>query len=256
MNPAYRAPLIVSGGVITGLTLAATAALLTRSKRAPPTPVPESVKPMSDDREAAKAEIWRLGSILADELGWPGLPQFMLAQAWAESRYKRTARNPEASWNAARGVFQIRPTGAMLGTGDPIEQNPDLLYDIATSVALDAWYLHRLHKWAQTDQIDWLAERRGTAYPRLVKDFAETHQRSIDVRRRLEKALRAVGLPKWFMHNRAFPHTWPGIDRVFELLDVDLTAPKITAAEVRVWEPPPSSEGGISFEALGEEEAA
>lgn len=250
MKAAYRTPLIIGVGSAVGIAVAATAALVSVRSRPVVVPVPEPVKPMSDDREAAKQEIWTLASKLADELGWPGLPQFMIAQAWAESRYKRNARNPEDSANAARGVFQIRPKSAWFGADDPIEANPDLLYNLPTSVAMNAWYLHRLHKYGPDAQIDWLAERRGTAFPSLVDDFAETKQRSIDVRRRLKKALRAVGLPESFMYHGAFPHDFPGIERVMEIVGADIHAPYISAFEAEVWEPPPSSEGGISFEGL------
>lgn len=264
----YRVPLLVAGvGSLVAVTVGTVTAVVVARGRSGDgggggadyySGMPTPKVPLSAEREANKAEIWNLASKLAEEIGWPGLPGFMIAQAWAESRFKRTAQNPEASWNAARGVFQIRPTSAMLGSDDPVEQNPSLLFNLPLSVALNAWYLARLRKWGPPSQLDWLSLRRGTALPKLVDDFNEEAQRSGEVRGRLAKALRAVGLPEKYMSYRAYPDdfSWPGIERVLEILGLDLGQPIITSGEPAVTEPLWSSEGGLTFAELGEEDAA
>jgi len=256
MKREYRAPLIVAGGAMLGLAAGAVAAAVASSRTSAggngsPVPPKPQDGTSSASRAAVRQQIWDLASMLADELNWPGLPHFMIAQAWAESRFKPTAMNPEGGPNAARGVFQIRPKSAMKGNS-AIVDNPNRLYDVPTSVALNASYLERLRKYGPTSEIDWLALRRGTAFPSHVDDFSEEKQRSRDVRGRLEKAFRAIGLPLDFMRVKAFPKGfhWPGIDKVLAMVGGSVYEPFVSTGSPEILPPLLSGEGGLSFEEL------
>lgn len=135
--------------------------------------------------------------------GWSGLTEFLMAVAWYESRGDSSAINNPQDPNSAAGWFQLRPQSAMADRGDVLDEG--------TSVALAADYAQRLRKWSSTEP-DWLALRRGWAYPRLVDDTGEADARSKKVRENFVKALDAVGVPRSFMYRNAFPSgfSWPG----------------------------------------------
>jgi hypothetical protein len=147
---------------------------------------------------------------------WPGLGDFLTAVAWTESSGRSDACNRrEGCWsNAARGWFQLRPESARVGD---LGLSPDALFDEPTSVALAAWYAHRLRDYAARGQtIDWLALRRGWAYPSSVADVHEARDRSRVTRERFEEGIRAAGLNPGFATMPAFSnqYDWPGIDAV------------------------------------------
>jgi hypothetical protein len=143
---------------------------------------------------------------------WPGLGDFLVANAWTESRGNSRAQNGSSG---AVGWFQGFPSTLRaddLGIG-----RAQILADENLQVALQAWYAYRLRPYARSGQvIDWSAIRRGEAYPSLVDDTALTQQRSRDVQRRFEEGVDKAGLPAAFAHYPAFPpgFAWPGIDAV------------------------------------------
>ncbi len=188
----------------------------TRKRGAPkPTPVPGGGWADED----APRRIREIAGPLADAIGWPDLPDLLVAIAWTESRGDRQAQ-AGTSANAARGWFGLRPTSsrhedAGLGVGALKEERP--------SVALITWYLNRMRPYADPDQVvDLLALRRGMAYPFLVADVDETMStprdgpgvRSKAVRKRFAEGIAKAGLPEAFMFNSAFVpgYSWPGIE--------------------------------------------
>lgn len=145
---------------------------------------------------------------------WPGLGDYLAAVAWTESRGNPRACHGDCKPNSARGWFQIRPKS---GRTEYLGLSSNALLDENTSVALAAWYAHRLRPRASEGQeIDWLAIRRGWALPGLVRDVNEQNDRSPKVRARLEEGLKKSGMHESFMYQPAFPpgYYWPGIDAV------------------------------------------
>jgi len=181
------------------------------------------------DWEARSDLVWNLGWDIADVTGWgEGLPMFLLAVAYTESRGNPMACAAPCGSNSARGLFQVRPKSGFAGDLAPLAtDDPNLLFDPRWNAALAAWYLYRLRNYAYSGQkIDWIALRRGMALPRLVSDDEEkaavkgyaNGERSEDVRDRLEQALYAVNIEESFMYEAAFPSgfSWPGIDAVLD----------------------------------------
>lgn len=174
----------------------------------------------------APRRIREIAQPIADHLGWPDLPDFLVAIAWTESR-----GNPRAgsdSGNKARGWFGLRPVSARV---EDVGLSPSSLKDERAAVALITWYLERLEKYGAPGQlIDLLALRRGMAYPVLVADVDETRaigkwgpgERSRMTRNNFEAGIAAAGLPESFMVNSAFPsgYQWPGINTVLDLAGV------------------------------------
>jgi hypothetical protein len=194
------------------------------------TPSPSSYDPdYPADWDARADRVWDLAWDISDVTGWgDGLPLFMLATAYTESRGNPIACAAPCGSNSARGLFQVRPKSGFYGDYAYLAtDDPNLLFDPAWNAAMAAWYLYRLRKYAYDGQvIDWLALRRGMALPRLVADDEEEAsvsgyadgERSADTRERLEAALYAVGIEESFMYEPAFPDTfsWPGIDVVLD----------------------------------------
>jgi hypothetical protein len=171
----------------------------------------------------APRRIRALAAPLADQLGWPDLPDLLVAIAYTESRGNPKAQRSSSS-NAARGWFQMRPKSARLaeaGLGvEALKSEPE-------QVALVTWYLHRLRPYAKSGQvIDLLALRRGMAYPFLVADVNETMStpdagpgvRSRDARKRFAQGIAKAGRDASFMLHPAFPpgYEWPGIDAALQ----------------------------------------
>ena len=162
---------------------------------------------------------------------WPGLATFLLAASWTESTWHPDARSP----SGAIGLFQLKPASARIAElGLP----PSVLTDPAWATALYLWYLARMRNYAAPGQvIDWLALRRGGAYPVLVADVHEsftaeqsgakgaTGQRSAEVRGRFELALAHTGVPTSFENQPAFPAgwTWPGLPAIVTALGLSTT---------------------------------
>lgn len=196
------------------------------------------------DWEARADLIWSLAHDVAEVTGWDKLPEFLLANAYTESRGNPMACAAPCGKNSARGLFQLRPTSGFAGElAHLADEEPGLLFDPRWNIALAAWYLYRLRNYGYSGQeIDWLALRRGEALPRLVSDVDEEAsvnkyedgERSADVRERLESALYAVGLPESFMYQPAFPSSfsWPGIDVVLDA--VGAPAPTAVAGARRI----------------------
>jgi len=146
----------------------------------------------------------------------PGLADFLAATAYTESRFNTRATNHLGF----RGLFQMTASTSRVADAGG---DANSLYSPRWSIALVAWYISRLRSYAAHGQvIDWLAVRRGMAYPYLVADVGEHEERSRAVRDRFEQGLRAVGLHLSFAHQRAFPpgYNWPGIAAVMSAVGV------------------------------------
>lgn len=143
---------------------------------------------------------------------WPGLGDFLVANAWTESRGNSRAVNDSSG---AVGWFQVfRSTMRADDLGVSREQ---ILNDERIQVALISWYIYRLRPYAAAGQtIDWAAIRRGEAYPSLVSDTDLSQQRSRENQARFVEGIAKAGLPPAFLHYPAFPQgfQWPGIDAV------------------------------------------
>jgi hypothetical protein len=149
---------------------------------------------------------------LADRIGWSGLSDFLVAVAYWESRGNSRAGSDEG--NAARGWFGLRPKSARV---EDLGLDGDALKDEALSVALAAWYAHRVMQppYAVAGQaIDWLAVRRGWWLPKLVKDGYEAEPGSANVRLALEESFIKAGMDPMLMYEIADQFAWPGIDAV------------------------------------------
>lgn len=143
-------------------------------------------------------------------IGQHRLADFLSAVAFTESRFDPLVQNA----SGRRGLFQMTGSAANL---DELGVGPDVLFNKRWSIALIAWYIQRLRNYGKPGQIiDYLAIRRGMAYPNLVSDVGNNEQRSREVRSRFSAALKHVGLPQSFMQVPAFPssYNWPGIDAV------------------------------------------
>ena len=175
---------------------------------APPGPEPQPGKGWVD--ADAPRRIREIARPIEELTGWDDLGDFLTAVAWTESRGNPGACHGACAANSAHGWFQLRPNSARIAElGLPREA----LFDEPTSVALAAWYGHRLRPFAASGQvIDNLALRRGWAYPSRVSDVDEKHQRSKDTRARFSTGIAKAGLPQSFMYSRTFPedYTWPG----------------------------------------------
>jgi hypothetical protein len=157
-------------------------------------------------------------------MGWPDLPDFLVAIAWTESRGNPKSQKYQSA-NAARGWFQLRPKSARV---DQVGLSAADLKNERAVVALASWYLYRLKNYASQGQhIDLLALRRGMAYPFLVADVNETMStpdagpgvRSRGARTRFAQGIAKAGLPADFMFNSALPPgTWPGIEQALALV--------------------------------------
>lgn len=171
-----------------------------------------------------EATVRALAAPVANLIGQPGLPTMAAAVGYTESRYKTNLRND----SGMLGIFQEHPDSMRV---DDLGLPSSVLFDPRYATALLAWYYKRLRPYARAGQtIDWLALRRGGAYPDLVDDVEETKQRSREVRERFEDALDAIGVPRSFMYQAAFPsgYHWPGINAVLGALGV--SAPKAVDA--------------------------
>lgn len=142
---------------------------------------------------------------------WPGLGDYLAGIAYTESR--GNAQAGKDSGNAARGWFGIRPVSGRVGD---LGLSGDALKNERYAVALAAWYAHRLRPYASSGQsIDWLAIRRGWAYPHLVDNVDHPGFLS-----QLQRGLSNAGSDPSLAHRRAFPpgYQWPGIDTVLALV--------------------------------------
>jgi hypothetical protein len=152
----------------------------------------------------------QIAAPVASLIHQPGLPRMLAAVAYTESRFRTDIVNDAGMV----GIYQLHPGSMRL---DDAGVTRSALFDPRVSSAIIAWYYERLRPYAKAGQtIDWLALRRGSAYPNLVADTDESEQRSIDVRQRFATALDATGTPRSFMHEAAFPpgYHWPGIGAV------------------------------------------
>lgn len=118
----------------------------------------------------------------------PGLADFLTVVGFAESRFNPSAANPEIStnWNAARGLFGMRPSTAEL------DAEPDLLFNpywaFVTAVDHAAKAIKAIER-EQSGVPNWMAIRRWWAIPSLVHDFNEDKTKSGEVRGRFERAI-------------------------------------------------------------------
>lgn len=177
----------------------------------------------------------------------PGFATFAVAVAFTESGWKNTAQNktqhevesscrlyhgarkrgyfsgnphPASDWCiGSGGWFGLMPaTGLAAGgkNGPFANGNPRLVFDPAASVVMLASFVRAMVIKYGADS--WLAVRRGMASPGLVKDKAETHERSLGVRSRLEKALRMSGADPGFLFKRPDVSRQPDASELFRRL--------------------------------------
>lgn len=172
----------------------------------------------------APRRIREIAAQVEEATGWWGLGDFLVAVAWTESRGNSNACNVSetgyCAQNSARGWFQGRPKSFLVRELEYLQkENPDIILDERWSVALAAWYAYRLRGFKYSGQvIDWLALRRGWAYPSRVSDVDEDYERSMETRERFEDGVYKAGLDDNWMYERAFPSGfhWPGIEAVLE----------------------------------------
>ena len=194
----------------------------------PPPPVPPL--PVGTGWKGGNPEALReLAMPLEYELGWWGLGDFLAAAAWTESHGNPKAGSSGMN-NKARGLLGGRPNSMFRGKYKHFAQsNPNLLKDPRWAIATTAAYLDSLRDYAFPGQtIDWLALRRGMAFPRLVSDVNEEAKvkgyppgrRSADTRNRFQTGIEKAGLQDEFMYEAAFPpgYQWLGLGRALQLL--------------------------------------
>lgn len=184
-----------------------------------------SVRAQSSPMPQNAAAIRALVLPVEKKIGQRGLADFLTATAWTESNFNPNAENDIGY----KGLFQMSDNSSMV---DDLGVSGDVLFNPRWSIALISWYIERLRKYAEPGQvIDWLAVRRGMAYPHLVSDVQENKpakpgavpgQRSREVRERLESGLDYVGLPRSFMYKPAFAsgYKWPGIQAVLSSVGI------------------------------------
>lgn len=213
MRVSRRGLLVGAGLVGGGVALVALSSSSTSSTSSASVPsvanLPTSAPGPWVDPDAPR-RIRQLAANLEQAAGWPGLGDYLAGIAWIESRGNAHAGSDVG--NAARGWFGVRPQSAKVGE---LGLSPSALKDEADAVALAAWYAHRLRKYAAPgQQIDWLAVRRGWAYPGKVDDVHDPGYRE-----QLAKGLAAAGVPADFMLRPAFPegYEWPGIEAALQL---------------------------------------
>lgn len=235
-------------GGLAALGLGGLAVVVLSSGGEGPTPGPDPRPGGGWYDRTAPGRIRELAGPVEEVTGWSGIVDFLLAVAAGESAGNQTAcaglrgatLSDHCPGNNARGWFGMRPSSAYAHEYKPLRDTaPDLIRSSAPwSVATAIWYAYRMRNYGRTGHtIDWLAVRRGWALPRLVADVDETAdvkgyapgERSADVRRRMERALRVADLPETFMWQRAFPpgFIWPGFAQILEL--VGATYPEATA---------------------------
>jgi hypothetical protein len=173
-------------------------------------------------------EIRELAAPLAHVMSWPDLPDFLAVVAYTESGY-----NPKVAScanNKACGLYGLRyKTSRLAELGQP----PEMLHDARWATFADAWLSWRLghmgyHFPGQV--VDWLAIRRGMAFPKLVADVDEKMpvkgyapgERSADVRERMEKGVAHAGLPDSFMYEPAYQGGafFPGVDAMLAAMNL------------------------------------
>lgn len=162
------------------------------------------------------ATVRLLARPVANLIHQPGLPTMLAAVGYTESRYKTSLVND----SGMMGIYQEHPDSMRL---EDVHASKRVLLDPRWATALIAWYYKRLQPYAKPGQvIDWLALRRGSAYPKLVADTDESEARSVEVRHRFEDGLDATGTARSFMYQPAFPsdYHWPGIEPVLAAVGV------------------------------------
>jgi hypothetical protein len=178
------------------------------------------------------SEIRELAAPLAHVMSWPDLPKFLSVVAFTES-----GGNPKVAScanNKACGLYGLRyKTSRLAELGQP----PEALHDARWATFADAWLSWRLghmgyHFPGQV--VDWLAIRRGMAFPKLVADVDEKApikgyapgERSADVRRRMLKGLAHEGIDDEFMYEPAYQGGafFPGVDAMLAAMNLARTA--------------------------------
>jgi hypothetical protein len=185
-----------------------------------PSPEDEDYGPTTGDwvNPNAPAEIRSIAARLEQIAHWPNLGNYLAAISYVESRGNNEAGS-SGNNNKARGWFGLRPETAK--TEHYGYADPNILKDKVTSVVLAADLADRLKPFASPGQyIDWLAIRRGWAYPKLVKDVDNSERPELVDR--FVTGEKKVGLPKEFMHLPAFPEgqNWPGFHAALAAMQI------------------------------------
>jgi hypothetical protein len=171
------------------------------------------VKPPENDLPTHWADrIQALAAPVEELVGWPNLGSYLKAVAYTESSGNPRADTNKGS-NSARGWFGLRPKTARI---TDVGLDVEALKQEVESVALAAWLAYRLWVYGGKNPRTWLELRRGWRLPSLLEDDDEQEEGSVDVRRRFEEALDAVGLDHDFMYEEAIPADfhWPGFKNV------------------------------------------
>lgn len=175
--------------------------------------IPESTKRIVWKDPDAPRRIRAYAERVEQIADWPGLSTYLVAVAYIESRGNSSAGGDDG--NVARGWFGIRPVSSRAAD---LGLNPALaLKDEAQSVALAAWYAHRMRAEANPGQrMDWLAVRRGWGRPKDVRDTDNP-----GYWQNLAMGLKAAGVPANFMLEPAFSssYRWPGIEAVLQAVE-------------------------------------
>lgn len=209
--------------VATGVVAASI--LLLRSRSIVPAAAATSTVPSQDaphgdttgqwSNSNAPSQIRSIAAPLEQFAHWPNLGNYLAAISYIESRGNPKAGS-SAYDNAARGWFGMRPESAK--TAKYGFSDPNILKDPVHAVVFAADYAKRLIPFAAEGQmIDWLAIRRGWAYPSKVDDVNDPGYKD-----QLATGLSKVGLPREFMYLPAFPpgFQWPGFHAALAALKV------------------------------------
>ncbi len=153
----------------------------------------------------------------------PGLSDYLLGVAYGESRFTPTAQNGEER-NSARGLFQMRPDTAFRKNNglEHLRNKPEKLLDRKMAMVTAIDYIAAAGKRAQKEgvQIDWAAVRRWWVYPKLLTDFARTHDRSKKVDRVFPEHLGKAGANPGIFDKMANTHNYPGIKETAKFFGV------------------------------------
>ncbi len=130
----------------------------------------------------------------------PYLADYLTVVAYWESRFNETRTNPEYKRdpkNAARGLFQMRPTSAFRDTNNlvPLQAKGNLLLDPRWAFVTAVDYAVRADVRSQQKsgrQANWLAARRWWRVPKLVHDYSESDAESQSVHRKILEAIAGV----------------------------------------------------------------
>jgi len=148
-----------------------------------------------EDRLMWLNEIRSMSFWVTNEYGtMPYLADFLTITAFRGSRFNPGMVNSEikTNWNAARGLFDMRPETAGKGDLSFILGNPSALNN--PYINFVAAFSHIVRGVGRiisegSGNPDWMAMRRWWALPYLIHDFNESNNESTQIRYRFEEAI-------------------------------------------------------------------